>query len=109
MPIYAVIISSILLVAIAIYLFWAIGYKKGEEGISLNTIDNIPYEILSIIGLTVAGMFLSILINIGNIINYTILIISTICYFVCYAVCAIMGVTTIKRIKAKRFFKSFNI
>lgn len=109
MPIYAVIISSILLVAIAIYLFWAIGYKKGEEGISLNTIDNIPYEILSIIGLTVAGMFLSILINIGNIINYTILIISTICYFVCYAVCAIMGVTTIKRIKAKRFFKSFLI
>ena len=109
MPIYAVIISSILLIAIAIYLFWAIGYKKGEEGISLNTIDNIPYEILSIIGLTVAGMFLSILINIGNIINYTILIISTICYFVCYAVCAIMGVTTIKRIKAKRFFKSFLI
>ena len=108
-PIYEVIISSILLVAIAIYLFWAIGYKKGEEGISLNAIDNIPYEILSIIGLTVAGIFLSILINIGNIINYTILIISTICYFVCYAICAIMGVTTIKRIKAKRFFKSFLI
>jgi len=106
-PVYEVIISSIMLVAIAIYLFWAIGYKKGEEGISLNAIDNIPYEILSIICLTVASIFLSVLINIGNIINYTILIVSTFCYFICYAICAIMGVTTIKRIKAKRFFKSF--
>lgn len=106
-PIYAIIISSLLLGVIAIYLFWAIGHKGGKEEIDLNTIDNIPYEILSIICLIIATIFLSILVNIGQALNYFILLVGTICYFICYAVCAIMGVTTIKRIKAKKFLKSF--
>ena len=106
-PIYVIIISSLLLVVIAVYLFWAIGHKEGKEEIDLNTLDNIPYEILSIICLTIAMIFLSILVNIGQVLNYFILVVGTICYFVCYAVLAIMGVTTIKRLKAKKFFKSF--
>lgn len=107
LPIYALIISLILLILIAIYLFWAIGHKKGEKEISLNAIDNIPYEILSIICLTVASIFLSILMNVINIVNYVIFVVCIIIYFIFYAICAVMGVTTIKRIKAKKFWKSF--
>ena len=106
-PIYGITISLILLVAITVYLFWAIGHKEGKEEIDLNTIDNIPYEILAIICIIIATMFLSILANMGGTVDYIILIVGLICYFVCYAACAVMGVTTIKRIKAKKFFKSF--
>lgn len=106
-PIYGITLSLILLVVITIYLFWSIGHKEGKEEIDLNAIDNIPYEILAIICITIATIFLSILANMGGTVDYIILFVGLICYFVCYAVCAIMGVTTIKRIKAKRFFKSF--
>ena len=106
-PIYGIILSLILLAIIAVYLFWAIGHKEGKNGIDLNTIDNIPYEILAIICIVIATMFLSILANMGGTVDYIILIVGLICYFVCYAACAVMGVTTIKRIKAKKFFKSF--
>ena len=105
--VYIIIISVILLGIIACYLFWAIGHQKGKEGIYLNTIDNIPYEILAIICIIIATMFLSILANMGGTVDYIILIVGLICYFVCYAACAVMGVTTIKRIKAKKFIKSF--
>lgn len=106
-PIYGIILSLILLAIIAVYLFWSIGHKEGKEEIDLNTIDNIPYEILAIICIIIATMFLSILANMGGTVDYIILIVGLICYFVCYAACAVMGVTTIKRIKAKKFFKSF--
>ena len=106
-PIYGIILSLILLAIIAVYLFWSIGHKEGKEEIDLNTIDNIPYEILAIICIVIATMFLSILANMGGTVDYIILIVGLICYFVCYAACAVMGVTTIKRIKAKKFFKSF--
>lgn len=106
-PIYMIVISSLSLVAIAIYLFWAIGHKEGKTEIDLNALDHIPYEIVVIIGLTIASIFLSILVNIANAVNYAILLIGTTCYLICYAVCAIIGITTIKRIKAKQFWKSF--
>lgn len=106
-PIYIIVITIILLVIITVYLFWAIGHKEGKEGISLNAIDKIPYEILAIICLTIAAIFLTVLINIGKVINYFVLLVAIICYFICYAVCAIMGITTIKRLKAKKFIKSF--
>lgn len=106
-PIYTITLTGLTLLVIAIYLFWAIGHKEGKEGISLNEIDKFPYEILAIICLSIVVITLSILINIGESINYFILLVGTICYFVCYAACAILGVTTIKRLKAKRFLKSF--
>lgn len=108
-PIYAIIISSLTLAAIAIYLFWAIGHKEGKDEIDLNTMDHIPYEILMIICITVISIFLGILIHIGEAVNYVILLVGTACYLICYAGCAIMGVTTIKRLKAKKFWKSFLI
>ena len=108
-PIYGITISLILLVAITVYLFWAIGHKEGKKEIDLNTIDNIPYEILAIICIGIVTISLSFLTNVSSeeLMNYAILLVIAICYLVCYTACAVMGVTTIKRIKAKKFFKSF--
>jgi len=108
-PIYTLFTSLILLVIIAIYLFNSIGHKKGKDGITLSFIDEIPYEVLSIICLTVVIITLNILSNIIYAINYITIIIATIAYFICYASCCVMGVTTIKRLKAKKFIKSFLI
>lgn len=107
LPMVSFVISLIMLIIIAIYLFWSIGHKKGKEGITLNSIDNIPYEIISIIGFTILAILWTIIINIISVTNYVILLLSTVGYFICYAVCAVLGITTIKRIKAKRFWKSF--
>ena len=106
-PIYAILLTSILLVVIAIYLFWAIGYKEGNDGIYLNTIDNIPYEIVAIGSFSIISVFLVIAINIGMELNYLFILVITFCYLICYTFSAILGVTTIKRIKAKKLIKSF--
>lgn len=108
MPIYSCTLSLLALIVIAFYLFWSIGYKKGKEGISLNTIDKIPYEIISILCFFLISIVLAIVVNSYNtIFQYAMIIFYGICYLICYAICAIWGVTTIKRIKAKRFWKSF--
>lgn len=108
-PVYTLFVSLILLVIIAIYLFNSIGYKKGKDGISLSFIDEIPYEILSIICLSIIIIALTILSNTMYVINYIAMVFWTIAYFICYAACCIIGVTTIKRLKAKQFLKSFLI
>ena len=107
--VYIIIISVILLGIIAFYLFCAIGHQKGKKGIYLNTIDNIPYEVLAIICISIFIISLAIFINIGNTLSYILIITGVISYIICYAMCAVMGVTTIKRIKAKKFWKSFLI
>ena len=107
--VYIIIISVILLGIIACYLFWAIGHQKGKEGIYLNTIDNIPYEILAIICISIFIISLAIFVNMSNTLSYLFLVATFISYIICYAMCAVMGVTTIKRIKAKKFWKSFLI
>lgn len=108
-PIYATILSIGLLIIIIIYLFWSIGHKEGEVGITLNSIDKIPYEILVFVCLMILSVALSVVVNIGGTINYVILLVGFLGYLVCYAMCAVIGVTTIKRIKAKKFIKSFLI
>ena len=108
-PIYATILSIGLLIIIIIYLFWSIGHKEGEVGITLNSIDKIPYEILVFVCLMILSVALAVVVNIGGTINYVILLVGFLGYLVCYAMCAIIGVTTIKRIKAKKFIKSFLI
>ena len=108
-PIYAIIVSTIALIIIAIYLIWSIGHKEGEVGITLNSIDKIPYEILVFVCLMILSVALAVVVNIGGTINYVILLVGFLGYLVCYAMCAIIGVTTIKRIKAKKFIKSFLI
>lgn len=109
LPIYTTIFSSILLLIIAIYLFWSIGYKKAVEGISLNTWDKMPYEIASIICFNVVFLAVAFVLNSGNsmLFYYTIVFLYVIAYIIAYIACAILGITTIKRIKAKTFWKSF--
>ena len=108
-PIYATILSIGLLIIIIIYLFWSIGHKEGEVGITLNSIDKIPYEILVFVCLMILSVALAVVVNMGGTINYVILLVGILGYLVCYAMCAVIGVTTIKRIKAKKFIKSFLI
>ena len=108
-PIYATILSIGLLIIIIIYLFWSIGHKEGEVGITLNSIDKTPYEILVFVCLMILSVALAVVVNIGGTINYVILLVGFLGYLVCYAMCAVIGVTTIKRIKAKKFIKSFLI
>ena len=108
-PIYATILSIGLLIIIIIYLFWSIGHKEGEVGITLNSIDKIPYEILVFVCLMILSVALAVVVNMSGTINYVILLVGILGYLVCYAMCAVIGVTTIKRIKAKKFIKSFLI
>ncbi len=108
LPIYSCMISLILLVIIAIYLFWAIGHKEGEEGISLNAIDRIPYEIISIISFNVVAIVLTIVANAFDIyIHYVVVILYMVAYLIAYIACAKWGVTTKKTIKPKTFWKRF--
>ena len=109
LPVYVLPISTFLLLVIVIYLLWAIGHEKGKEGIQLNTIDSIPYEILLIFAFILVTIFLTITIQILNFANYILLILGSVFYVLCYLICAVVAVTTIKRIKAKKFLKSFLI
>lgn len=108
LPIYAGMISFLGLVVIAFYLFWAIGHKKGEEGIHLNALDKIPYEIITAVCWFILSMMLAIIINSFDVYaHYILLILDILFYGIGYIACAVWGVTTIKRIKAKVFWKSF--
>ena len=109
LPVYVLPISTFLLLVIVIYLLWAIGHEKGKEEIQLNTIDSIPYEILLIFAFILVTIFLTITIQILNFANYILLILGSVFYVLCYLICAVVAVTTIKRIKAKKFLKSFLI
>ena len=109
-------INSFLLFAMFIYIITSIGHKKGEEEIYLNSLDNIPLEIVgtvAIILLFIEGFFLFSGINVG--IDYTSIssrMIDTIiglCFvlgIVMYITIAITGVTIVRRIKAKVFWKN---
>lgn len=108
LPMYSCAMSLIILVIIASYLFWAIGHKKGKEGIYLNPLDRMPYEIVSIVCFNLLMIVLNIAVNSFTIeIYYVIVILYMIAYLVGYIACSIWGVTTIKRIKAGTFWKSF--
>lgn len=109
-------ISSFLLISMFIYIITSIGHKKGKEGIDLNTLDNIPLEIVgivSIILLVIEGAFLFGGIDVG--IDYTSIstrmidTIISLCFVLgiaIYVTLAITGVTIVRRIKAKIFWKN---
>ena len=106
---YALPIASVFCVIIFIYLIVAIGHTKGKDEIDFNDFDNIPIEIL----LGVGGFFVCLIIGIGltsinritgeyyKIANSLLLT----GYFICYILCAAIGITTIKRIKARNLIK----
>lgn len=107
--IYTIPICSIAVVIIGIYLIISIGHTKGKEGIDLNDFDKIPIEIVWFLGFTVLAIIIACA---GTIISTTneeyftlIASCSITAYFISYIICALMAVTTIKRIKAKILLK----
>ena len=100
----------IVLIILLVYLLWSIGHKNKNEGISLNSIDKFPYEVLVIIGITGIGICLAILDTVLYNNNLSINLLSStiqILYFISYGLLAIITITTIKRIKARQFWHSF--
>ncbi len=109
-------ISTILLIAMFIYIVISIGHKKDAEGVYTNSLDEIPLEIVGIISIILLGieiLFLSL--TISSIVDYISLsnkMVDTmigLCFTIgilIYATLAITGVTVVRRIKAKVFWKN---
>lgn len=106
MPMYAMSYSILMLFIIGVYLIWSIGHKKNMEGIYLNNFDKFSYEIVFIVGITIIGIFTLIGRECLANANIYTLVIAFIAYLISYMACAIVGVTTIKRIKARKFIKT---
>ena len=106
-------IVSMLLIIMIIYLIWSIGHEEGKKGITLGSIDNIPYEfifiIISLIITILMGLSLSITEATSNIPIDIIQSIYIITYFGVFACIIALVSTTIRRIKAKEFWHSFLI
>lgn len=104
-------ICTIVIIVCIVYLIYAIGNNKDKENIELTWIDKIYYEILliiSIILICIATIPLAIGLE-TNILNnnlYFSISMVSITYFLIYIVLAVIFNTTIKRIKAKAFWKT---
>ena len=102
-------ISSMIMILLIFYLIISIGHQKDEKEIVLNDFDKIPFEIIFAIGFIVTGLsFIPFAIGIeSNEHNFESIIpsIATI-YIVSYVITAIVLHTTIKRIKAKSFWRT---
>lgn len=109
LPVYLIPLSAISVIIMIVYLIWATGHEKGKEGIQLNSIDKISYEIISIVIMFVIGMMMSFTIaSIESQIPQKILIsVFLLCYLIGYACLAVWVSTTIRRLKAKQFIRSF--
>lgn len=109
-------ISSILLIAMFIYIVASIGHKKGVDGIYLNTLDEIPLEIVGVIsGLLLIIEIVLVQLPIKTVINYTsisnkmidtMIGLSLVIGISMYTTIVITSVTVIRRIKAKVFWKN---
>lgn len=109
-------ISSILLITIFIYTVASIGHKKETDGIYLNTLDEIPLEIVGIISglllfieIVLVQLPIKAIVNDASISNRmidTMLGLSFVIGISMYITIAITGVTIIRRIKAKVFWKN---
>lgn len=108
-PVYLIPITSVLLLAMIVYLVWAIGHEKGKDEIQLSGIDKVPYEILITIIFFALGIFVSLgVASVETIIPQKMLIpLIVISYLESYGSLAVGTATTIKRLKAKSFWRSF--
>lgn len=106
LPIVVLPLTTIALIIIAIYLIWAIGYNKNEE-VKLSFIDKVPYEILGFVGIWIIIIFTVIGAECINLAEYISIIGFFAAYIICYVVCAVIGISTIKRIKARKFLQGF--
>ena len=108
-PVYLIPITSVLLLAMIVYLVWAIGHEKGKDEIQLSGIDKVPYEILITIIFFALGIFVSLgVASVETIIPQKMLIpLIIISYLGSYGSLEVGTATTIKRLKAKSFWRSF--
>ncbi len=110
---YLLLISIVFIVSMTIFLIWSIGHEKGKAGIALTSLDKIPFEII-MIG---AGILLIMLMFLGAAVLNVWLPFSKnlvfsgciVSYLGIYSVLATVLTTTIRRVKAKRFWRSFYI
>ena len=111
LPSYLIPLSTISIIAMIVYLIWATGHEKGKEGIQLNSLDKISYEIISIVIMFIIGMMISFAVaSIESQIPQKILVsVFLLCYLIGYASLAVWVATTIRRLKAKQFIRSFLI
>ena len=109
LPTYLIPLSAISVIFMIVYLVWSTGHEKGKEGIQINSIDRISYEVISIGIMLVIGMMISFAIaSIESQIPQRILIsVFLLCYLIGYACLAVWVSTTIRRLKAKQFIRSF--
>ena len=100
-------ISTMMTILILLYLSISIGHKNGVEGISTTDFDKIPLEI--ILGISVAIFTIIMLMTFGGItpsdISLEVSLVVTE-YFSIYIVIAIIFDTTVRRLKAKMFWKT---
>ena len=100
-------ISTMMVILILMYLIISIGHKNGVEGISTTDFDKRPLEI--ILGISVAIFTIIMLMTFGGItpsdISLEVSLVVT-AYFSIYIVIAIIFDTTVRRLKAKMFWKT---
>lgn len=108
--IYALPISSVVTIVLLLYIVIAVGHSKDKNGIDLNDIDKAPIEIVYLIYLTLFGIFVCLpvayLENFYDVSLNSFLSISIAAYFITYITLMASFVTTIKRLKAKCFWKT---
>ncbi len=111
LPAYLIPISVILIIAMIIYLICATGHEKGKEDIQLGSIDHISYEWISIGAMLIICMMMSfVMASIESQIPQRILMsVIILCYIIAYVSFAIWAGTTVRRLKAKQFIRSFFI
>ena len=109
LPTYLIPLTSISTIIMIVYLIWATGHEKGKDEIQLSSIDKISYEFISIVFITIMGIMMSFAIaSIESQIPQKILVsVFLICYLIGYACLALWVSTTIRRLKAKQFIRSF--
>lgn len=109
-----IIISSILLIACIFYIILSIGHKQGIDGIYIDSLDKIPYEIIVVLaGILFAIGFIATILSAKHAYNSfsklaidSGIAVTILLGFVLYMILAILGVTTIRRIKARTFWKN---
>ena len=106
-PCYFIPVLAVILLLMGIYLLYAIGHEKKTEEIYLNTFDKWSYEWIFIAWMILICILIVILESSLSIQNVLVISILLLVYILCYAITAVLAVTTIKRIKSKTFFKSF--
>lgn len=107
---FALPISSVMVIVISAYLVMSVGHTKGKEGIDINDLDKVPFEILFAIVMVIAGIGFAVVEVFGEtrMEEYYKLMLSGIitAYFVVYTATIILITTFVKRIKAKILIKT---